>query len=101
MVIVLFRSKLTDQAGDDYKVMAEEMLSRAEAMPGFVDFKSFAAPDGERISVIHWESQEMMRGWSDDVRHIVAQRTGREKWYEYFRVEVAEVARSYGFDRKP
>jgi hypothetical protein len=30
----------------------------------------------------------------------VAQRLGREKWYRYFRVEVAEIGRSYGFDRR-
>ena len=101
MVIVLFRSKLTDQAGDDYKAMADEMLTRAKTMPGFVDFKTYAAQDGERISVIHWESQDTLRAWSDDLRHVVAQRTGRERWYEYFRVEVAEVTRSYGFERKP
>ncbi len=100
MVIVLFRSKLTAQAGDDYKAMAEEMLARASTMPGFVDFKTYQAGDGERVSVIHWESQETLRAWSDDLRHVVAQRQGRENWYDYFRVEVAEVVRSYGFDRK-
>ncbi|HVN87501.1 MAG TPA: antibiotic biosynthesis monooxygenase [Candidatus Binatia bacterium] len=101
MVIVLFRSKLTDAAGDDYQAMAEEMLDRARTMPGFVDFKTYAAADGERISVIHWESLETLRPWTDDVRHVMAQRLGRQKWYEYFRVEVAEIARSYGFDRRP
>jgi heme-degrading monooxygenase HmoA len=100
MVIVLFRSMLTAEASDDYAAMAEEMLARARTMPGFIDFKSFRADDGERLAVIHWESQETLRAWSDDLRHAVAQRLGREKWYEYFRVEVAEVARSYGFDRK-
>ena len=99
MIIVLFRSKLTGQAGDDYKAMAAEMLARARTMPGFVDFKSFQAEDGERLSVIHWESEETLRAWSDDLRHAVAQRQGRQSWYEYFRVEVAEVTRSYGFDR--
>jgi len=101
MVIVLFRSKLTAAAGDDYAAMADEMLARAKGMTGFVDFKSFTADDGERLSVIWWESQDTLRGWADDARHIIAQRLGREKWYEYFRLEVAEVARSYGFDRKP
>jgi heme-degrading monooxygenase HmoA len=79
--------------------MAEEMLGRARTMPGFIDFKSFRADDGERLSVIRWESQDTLRGWTDDLRHVVAQRLGRDKWYEYFRVEVAEVVRSYGFDR--
>ena len=99
MVVVLFRSKLTEQAGADYAAMATEMVARARTMAGFVDFKSFQADDGERLSVIHWESQESMRAWSTDLRHIVARRLGREQWYEYFHVEVAEVARSYGFDR--
>jgi len=99
MVIVLFRSKLTDAAGDDYAAMADEMLTRARTMPGFVDFKSYRADDDERISVIHWESQELMRAWSTDVRHIVAQRLGRQKWYDYFHLEVAEVARTYSFER--
>jgi heme-degrading monooxygenase HmoA len=42
---------------------------------------------------------ETLKSWTDDTRHVIAQRLGREKWYEYFKVEVAEVARSYGFDR--
>jgi len=99
MVVVLFRSKLTTAAGDDYATMAGEMLARARTLPGFIDFKSFVADDGEHVAVIRWESQETLRGWTDDLRHVVAQRMGREKWYEYFRVEVAEVVRSYGFNR--
>lgn len=99
MVIVLFRSMLTAAAGSDYAAMADEMLARARTLPGFIDFKSFSAEDGEHLSVIRWESQETLRAWTDDLRHVVAQRLGREKWYEYFRVEVADVVRSYGFDR--
>ena len=100
MVIVLFRSQLTKEAGADYATMAAEMLARAKTLPGFVDFKSFEAPDGEHLSVIHWESLQTLRAWTDDVRHVVAQRLGRDKWYRSFRVEVAEVARSYAFDRE-
>lgn len=99
MVIVLFRSRLTAEAGDDYKVMAAEMLARAQTMVGFIDFRSYTAADGEHISVIWWESHESLRPWAEDARHLVAQRLGREKWYEYFRLEVADVVRSYGFDR--
>lgn len=100
MVVVLFRSALTDEAGADYRAMADEMLARARTMPGFIDFKSFRAEDGERLSVIRWESQETMRCWAEDARHRAAQRLGREQWYRYFRVEVAEIVRAYGFDRR-
>lgn len=100
MVLVLFRSRLTEKAGEDYAAMAAEMLTRARTMSGFVDFKSFRAEDGERLSVIWWESQDTLRQWAEDARHMVAQRLGRQKWYEYFRLEVAEVVRTYGFDRQ-
>ena len=100
MVVVLFRTQLTDAAGADYAAMAKEMLTRAETLPGFVDFKHFTAPDGEQLSVIRWQSQETLRAWTDDLRHVVAQRLGRDKWYRYFRVEVAEVVRAYGFDKQ-
>jgi len=100
MVVVLFRSVLTDAAGADYAAMASELLARAKTLPGFIDFTTFTGSDGEHLSVIHWESLETLRAWSDDLRHVVAQQQGREKWYQSFRVEIAEVQRSYGFDRK-
>jgi heme-degrading monooxygenase HmoA len=99
MLVVLFRSRLTEQAGDDYGAMATEMLARARTMPGFVDFKSFRSDDGERLSVIRWESEDTLRAWKEDAEHIIAQRLGREKWYQYYRLEVAEVVRSYDFER--
>jgi heme-degrading monooxygenase HmoA len=46
MVVVVFRSRLTAEAGDDYSQMAEEMLATAQDMPGFVEFKSFKSDDG-------------------------------------------------------
>ncbi len=49
MVIVLFRSRLNEAAGADYSAMAEEMLARAKTYPGFIDFKTFKADDGEHL----------------------------------------------------
>ncbi len=96
---MLFRSKTTAAAGDDYAAMNAEMVARAKALPGFIDVASYQAPDGEHLTVVRWQDLETLRAWTDDTRHLIAQRLGREQWYEYFKVEVAEVARSYGFDR--
>jgi len=98
MLIVLFRSRLR-AAGADYGAMADEMLARARTMPGFVSFKHYGADDGERLSVIHWESEATMRAWAEDVRHREAQRLGRERWYSWFAIEVAQVVRAYDFER--
>ena len=99
MVVVLFRSRLAPEAGDDYSSMAAEMLATAKGMPGFIDFKSFKAEDGERISVIWWSDLDTLAAWRNHPRHRVAQQAGREKWYESYRIEVAEVVRQGVFDR--
>ena len=60
MMVVLFRSKLVD-APDGYDAMAEEMDALARTMPGFIDVKAFTADDGERLTVVWWESEETLK----------------------------------------
>ena len=98
MLVVLFRSKLVD-APDGYAEMAQEMLDTAKTMPGFVDVKAFKADDGERLTVVWWENEETLAAWRTHARHMVAQRLGRERWYQYYSVEVAEVRRATSFNR--
>jgi heme-degrading monooxygenase HmoA len=97
MLVVLFRSRLRPTAGDDYARRAAELFARARAMPGYVDAKTFVAPDGERLTLIHWESAATLRAWAEDEEHRLAQTEGRTRWYETYEIEVAEVVRRYGF----
>ncbi len=98
MIVVLFRSKLVAEP-DGYDDMAAEMAALARTMPGFIDVKSFKAEDGERLTVVWWENEETLKIWREAERHRVAQRTGRERWYEYYKMDVAEVVRSKNFTR--
>ena len=100
MIVVLFRSKLVDTP-EGYGEMAEEMEATARTMPGFIDVKGYLAEDGERLTVVRWENAETMRQWREQERHRVAQRMGRERWYAYYRMEVAEVVREAAFERPP
>ena len=100
MIVVLFRSKLVPTASaDGYDEMAKEMDDLARTMPGFIDVKSFKAEDGERLTVVWWQDEETLRAWREQARHRVAQRTGRERWYQYYKLDVAEVIRTNNFDR--
>ena len=101
MIVVVFRSRLTPEAGEDYSEMAAEMLATAKEMPGFVEFKSFTADDGERVSLVYWQDHETMAGWRNHPRHRVAQNAGRAKWYSEFSLEVADIARDTKFQRPP
>ena len=98
MLVVLFRSKLVD-APDGYAEMAQEMLELAKSMPGFIDVKAFKADDGERLTLVWWQDEDTLHGWRTNARHLVAQKAGRERWYEYYTLEVAEVVRSKRFTR--
>jgi heme-degrading monooxygenase HmoA len=99
MVVVVFRSRLTAEAGDDYSEMAAEMLATAQEMPGFVEFKSFKSDDGERVSLVYWQDHETMAAWRNHPRHRIAQSNGRAKWYAEFRLEVADIVRVTKFAR--
>lgn len=101
MMLISFRSKLTPEAGADYQQMSEEMERLARASPGFIDVKAYTAADGERLTLVWWQDAETLRGWATNVRHLQAQRMGRAKWYDYYKMEVAEVTRESRFTREP
>jgi heme-degrading monooxygenase HmoA len=99
MVVVLFYSRLREDAGPDYAPMAARMLQLARAMPGFRSFKSFAAPDGERLSVIEFESDEALRAWREHPEHREAQRRGRADFYAEYRLQSCTPLRESSFER--
>lgn len=97
MVIVLFRSRLREPQDPRYGPMAERMLQLAEAMPGFRCFRSFRADDGERLSLIEFETEEQLAAWRDHPEHREAQRLGREAFYAEYRVQVVYPLREGRF----
>lgn len=98
MLVVLFRSKLTSNT-DGYEELAEEMLQLGREMPGFIEFKSFKAEDGERLSVAWWQDRETLAAWRTHPRHLFAQQSGKDRFYEYYKIDVAEIVRSNCFQR--
>jgi heme-degrading monooxygenase HmoA len=101
IMVVLFRSRLRDDAGPDYAPAAERMVELARAMPGFVSFHHCAADDGERISVIEFESAESMRAWREHPEHREAQRRGRSQWYSWYRNQICEQQRESELGDRP
>lgn len=96
-IVTVFRSRLRDEH-TGYDETAMEMEAAARAVPGFVDFKTFTADDGERVSIVVFDSLESHGAWRDDPRHRAAQQRGREEWYAEYHIQVCELRseRSYG-----
>ena len=96
-VVTVFRSRLRGDAGEAYGRTADAMEQRARAMPGFVDFKTFTADDGERVSLITFASREAHDAWRDDPAHRAAQQQGREHWYSEYTIQVCNLVAERGF----
>lgn len=89
MALVVFRSRLRPEHAAEFRDLAGRMLELAEAMPGFVSYDTYASEDGERCSVIQFETPEHLRAWREHPEHREAQRVGRERFYEEYTLQVA------------
>jgi len=99
MVVILFRSRLTSDAGQDYQDLDAELEHLVLGHSGHLGHKSYLAKDGERLTVVWFKDQESLRAWKTEPRHLEAQRRGRERWYEFYEMDVAEVVRSSRYQR--
>ena len=93
MVVTIFRSRLDAKSEAEYRVVAERMRELAMGMPGLVSFKSFAADDGERLTMVVFDSVEAQKAWREHPEHREAQRRGWESFYSEFSVVVCENPR--------
>ncbi|HXQ61270.1 MAG TPA: antibiotic biosynthesis monooxygenase [Acidimicrobiales bacterium] len=98
-VVTVFRSRLRRDAVEEYESVAERMDALARAMPGFVDYKTFASDDGERVTIVTFASLEDHRAWRDHPEHRQAQRLGRERFYETYAIQVGTVVSDRRFPR--
>ncbi|HEY5949601.1 MAG TPA: nuclear transport factor 2 family protein, partial [Kofleriaceae bacterium] len=77
---------------------AEQVHERGIKMKGFVSTKDFAANDGERITIVEFDSPENLAKWRDDEFHRAAQQRGRERYYSQYNIQVCGELRTSSFD---
>lgn len=100
MIITIFRSRLRPEHREAYEPWATRMNDLASRMPGFISIKTFAAEDGERVSLVEFESEETMRAWREHPEHLQAQELGRTLFYSGYRIQVCRPIRDYSFPKK-
>jgi heme-degrading monooxygenase HmoA len=95
MVHTLFYSRFRpDIDSAAYGADALRMKSLAEQNPGFVSLKTFTADDGERLTVVAFETLAHQNDWRRQTDHVVVQKKGRDQYYASYRIVVAEETRS-------
>lgn len=100
-VVTVFRSRRREGTEDAYGRLADAMLKAARSVPGFVDFATFMAADGEWVSLVTFDSPESQAAWRDDPRHQVAQQQGRDRLYDEYSVQVARCVSVSRWSRTP
>ncbi|MDR2207092.1 MAG: antibiotic biosynthesis monooxygenase [Flavobacteriaceae bacterium] len=79
----------------DYAEMAEKMQNLVQKQQGFLGMESAKNETG--ITISYWKNLESIKLWKDNAEHLVAQKFGKEFWYENYKVRVCLVKRDYEF----
>ncbi len=93
MYAVIFRAEI-NELDADYSKTAKRLRELALDKYGCIEFVS--ATEGEsEIAISYWNTKEEITRWKNDPEHVAAQKSGREKWYKSYTVQIVEVLREY------
>lgn len=96
MILVVFRSRLRDEATAAYQEMAQRIAPLAAGIPGYISHKAYTAPDGERVTLVEYESEDALQAWSRHPDHVEAKKAGRRSFFESYRVQICKVLKDRG-----
>ncbi len=94
MIVTVFRSRLQPGAQPEYQQWIARMSALAKTMPGHISHKSFVAEDGERVTIVEFESAEQQRVWATHPEHLAAMKKGRASFYSEYQLQICTVDRS-------
>lgn len=93
MYAVIFRA-VVGELDQEYSDAIERMKQLALKEYGCREF--FALVNGEdRVAISYWDSEEAILNWKLNSEHLQAQKSGKEKWYKSYTVQVVEIKRAY------
>ena len=95
---VIFTAQRTLSDEDMYSLTAERMVELAQQQSGFLGVESVRGGDGIGITVSYWRDRALIRNWRINVEHLAAQQMGRQEFYSWYQIRVAEVVAHRSFD---
>ena len=94
---VIFTAQRSLSGHDIYDITADRMVLLARRQPGFMGVESVRGDDGIGITVSYWVDRDAIANWRQQAEHLAAQALGRQEFYEWYRVRVAEVVAERAF----
>ena len=94
MVIVTFRNRMAPGVDEqEYGQRVGKLFEIVAALPGFRGIRSYESEDGERLSLIEFDSHESLAAWREHAEHRVAQELGKQKYYSEYHLQICELVR--------
>src|SRR5262249_11190032 len=93
MIVAVFRSRLNPGAQDEYGPMARRMSELVGDIPGYISHKAFVADDGERVTIVKFETKEAPREWRIHPQHGTAKRHAIESLFAQYKFQIRSVIR--------
>lgn len=91
---VIFTSKLREN-DEGYDAMGNAMAELAQHQPGYLGLETTRGLDKLGITVSYWKDEYSILAWKNKTQHLLAQKSGIERWYEHYELRVAKVERAY------
>ena len=87
----IFTTQLSQSGDDVYEIMTSRMVALAQQQQGFLGLESVRGDDGIGITVSYWTDHEAIQKWGRQAEHISVQAMGRQEFYQWYRIRIAEV----------
>lgn len=97
MFVVIFRARVR-RFDEEYSRVATRMRDLAIGEFGCMEFHALTQGDQE-VALSYWPDEQAIRAWRNHPEHVLAQQAGRDRWYESYSVQVAEITREYRVPR--
>jgi heme-degrading monooxygenase HmoA len=94
---VIFTSQRSLSGDDIYEIAANRMVTLAQQQPGFLGVESVRADDGIGITVSYWTDRDAISQWRHNAEHMATQAVGRQEFYDWYRISIAEVVSERAF----
>ena len=98
-IAVIFCAQRTDADHEAYAAAAGVMSNLAAQQAGYLGQDSSRAEDGLGITISYWENDAAAKAWRDHPVHTAIRDQGRGKWYESYPLHVAQIERSYDWEK--
>lgn len=98
-IVVAFVSQRTGCDPEGYAAAASAMDQLAARQPGYRGVDHVSGDSNVAITLSYWADQASAVAWREHPEHAATREAGRDRWYAWYMLHVAEVQRSYSWKR--